>query len=109
MNERAAGARRPIHDVFGELLHVGTVVGIGMRDQVDQARPAAPDPQHPVALPERPDRDRPNRRVEPRHVAAARQDPNRALARVHARPPRRVVLRLQLLIGLPSPLRGTPE
>ena len=74
MQERPAGPACPIDELFGEGLEVVAIVVIFFADDVDQARPSAPQADHPVALPQRPDSDRTDRRVQPRHVTTACED-----------------------------------
>ena len=84
VQEGAAGAPDFVHDLFGELEHAGAVALGVVTVEVDQPGPTAPDAQDAVSLAQRTHRDGANRRVQPRHVAATRQNRNRTLRALHA-------------------------
>ena len=65
MQERAAGPAGAVDNLLGQLLYAVAVVGLRVRDQVDQPGPAAPDADDPVALAQGPDGYGPDRRVRP--------------------------------------------
>ena len=53
MKEGAPGATGLVHDLFGQQLHVGVVVGVLVWNEVDQAGPTATDADHAVPFSER--------------------------------------------------------
>ena len=80
----AAGAAGAIDQFFREMLVVVAVVVVFVADHVDQACPSAPQPNDFVALAQRPDGDRADRRIQSRHVAASGQNSDDALFSVTA-------------------------
>src|SRR5512136_111183 len=74
MQERAAGTGSLVDDLLGELDNLVALELILLPLQLDEACPTAPDAEHPVALPQSADGQRPDRGVEARHIAAAGQD-----------------------------------
>jgi hypothetical protein len=85
VEERPSGPADLVDDLLGEL-HDAVAVG-PPRDpvQLDQAGPAPADAEDPVAVPERPDRDRPDGRVQAGHVSSPRQNRDRSALRPHVR------------------------
>ena len=70
-----------VDHMLSQLLHVVTIVRVLVTDQVDQTRPAAAQSDHAIAFVQRAQRHRANRRVQTRHIAAAREDANRTFDR----------------------------
>ena len=63
MQEGPAGTACPIDELFGEGLEIVVIVVVLFADDVDQARPSAPQADHLVALAQRPHGDRTDGRV----------------------------------------------
>src|SRR6476646_7793085 len=84
MQKRAAGTCCTIDDLFRQDLKVLTVIGVFVTENADRAQPAMPDTDDLIAFAQRANRDRANRRIEPRHIPAAGEDTDHALPGTHA-------------------------
>src|SRR5882762_4731487 len=85
MKKRSPGAPRAVHHVFRQPLKIIRIVVLFVADHVHKPRPATADADHFVTFSKCAKSDRANRRIQSRHVAAARQDPDHALFYVDIR------------------------
>ena len=79
MQECAASAAGAIDSFFGELLVIVGIVEIFFANHIDQALPSAAQANDLVPLAQRSNRNRTNRRIQPRDVSPARQYADDAL------------------------------
>src|ERR1700722_20381118 len=85
MQESSAGAACAVHHILGQPLKIIRIVVLFVADHLDQPRPTPADADHFVSFSKRPKSDRPNRRIQSRHVVAPRQDSDHALFYVDVR------------------------
>src|ERR671936_1657542 len=84
MQKRAARACCTVDNLFRQDLKVLAVVGVFITQDADRAQPAMADTNDLIAFSQGANRDRPDRRIESRHIAATGENTDHAFLSAHA-------------------------